>query len=104
MQGFENNNIRIADVARPPAKPVFPNTKLNILLAFLFSTLLAIGAALLQDSLDTTLRDPDEASRFLGADVIGMLPQDRNVSQLAKVPEPETADIRNAGSKPQAEW
>lgn len=92
-EGFENNNIRIADVARPTAKPVFPNTKLNILMAFLFSTLLAIGAALLQDSLDTTLRDPDEASRFLGADVIGMLPQDRKVSQITKIPELEAAEI-----------
>ena len=45
--GFQNNNIRIADVARPPLSPVSPNIRLNIMLAFLFSTLLAIGAALL---------------------------------------------------------
>jgi succinoglycan biosynthesis transport protein ExoP len=44
--GFQNNNIRIADVARPPLHPVFPNVRLNLLLAFLFSTLLAVGAAL----------------------------------------------------------
>ena len=45
--GFQNNNIRIADVARPSLHPVFPNLKLNIILAFLFSTLLAVGAVLL---------------------------------------------------------
>lgn len=55
--GFQNNNIRIADSARPPLRPVFPNVTLNLLLAFLLSTLLAVGAALLQDTLDTTLRD-----------------------------------------------
>jgi capsular exopolysaccharide synthesis family protein len=82
--GFQNNNIRIADVARPPLHPVFPNVKLNILLASLFSTLLAVGAALLQDMLDTTLRDPKEASRFLGADVIGTMPIDRLAAQLPK--------------------
>ena len=43
--GFQNNNIRIADVARPSLKPVFPNMRLNLSLAFLFSTLLAIGGA-----------------------------------------------------------
>jgi succinoglycan biosynthesis transport protein ExoP len=32
--GFQNNNIRIADVARPALHPVFPNIKLNLILAF----------------------------------------------------------------------
>ena len=82
--GFQNNNIRIADLARPPLYPVFPRIRLNILLAFLFSTLLAVGVALLQDTLDTTLRDPKEASRFLGTDVIGTMPIDRLDAQLPK--------------------
>jgi capsular exopolysaccharide synthesis family protein len=82
--GFQNNNIRIADLARPPLHPVFPNIRLNLILAFLFSTLLAVGAALLYDTLDTTLRDPKEASRFLGTDVIGTMPVDRLAAQLPK--------------------
>jgi capsular exopolysaccharide synthesis family protein len=89
--GFQNNNIRIADVARPPLGPVFPNIKLNLILAFLFSTLLAVGAALLQDTLDTTLRDPKEASRFLGTDVIGTMPVDRLAAQLPRAAAPVTA-------------
>jgi capsular exopolysaccharide synthesis family protein len=86
--GFQNNNIRIADVARPPWRQVFPNITLNLLLAFLFSTLLAVGAALLQDTLDTTLRDPKEASRFLGTDVIGTMPVDRRAAELPKSAAP----------------
>jgi len=82
--GFQNNNIRIADIARPPLTPVFPNLKLNLILAFLFSTLLAIGATILLDSLDTTLRDPTEASRFLGTDVIATMPSDRRAAQLPR--------------------
>jgi capsular exopolysaccharide synthesis family protein len=82
--GFQNNNIRIADMARPPLKPVFPNMKFNLLLAFLFSALLAVGAALLQDTLDTTLRDPKEASRFLGTDVIGTMPVDSLAAELPR--------------------
>jgi capsular exopolysaccharide synthesis family protein len=82
--GFQNNNIRIADVARPPLRPVFPNLTLNLLLVFLFSTLLAVGAALLQDTFDTTLRDPKEASRFLGTDVIGTMPVDRLAAKSPK--------------------
>ncbi|PYT24898.1 MAG: hypothetical protein DMG57_27060 [Acidobacteria bacterium] len=45
--GFQNSSIRLADLARPSIKPVFPNMKLNVLLAFLFSTLLGVGAAVL---------------------------------------------------------
>ncbi len=82
--GFQNNNIRIADVARPPVKPVFPDMKLNLVLALLLSILLAIGATILLDSLDTTLRDPGEASRFLGADVIATMPSDRMAAQLPR--------------------
>ena len=89
--GFKDNNIRIADVARPNSTPVYPNIKHNLFLAFFISILLAIGAVLLLDSLDSTLRDPEEASRFLGADVIGTLPLDRNLSPLPKVAEAETA-------------
>jgi capsular exopolysaccharide synthesis family protein len=85
--GFQNNNIRIADLARPPLYPVFPNIPLNLILAFLFSTLFAVGAVLLQDTLDTTLRDPKEASQFLGADVIATMPIDRVIAQLPRVAE-----------------
>jgi succinoglycan biosynthesis transport protein ExoP len=86
--GFQNNNIRIADQARASVKPVFPNFDLNIMLALLFSILLAIGASVLLDSLDTTLRDPKEASRFLGIDVIGSLPVDRTAAHLPKSAAP----------------
>ena len=81
---FKNNNIRIADVARPPRTPVYPNTSRNVLEALLFSTLLAIGAVLMLDLLDTTLRSPDEASRILGTEVIGTLPMDSVAAQRIK--------------------
>lgn len=72
--GFENSEIRIADLARPALKPVFPNVPLNLLLAFLFSALLAVGAAVLSDLLDKTIRDPEQAARTLRTEVIGSLP------------------------------
>ena len=80
--GFQNNNIRPADVARPAASPVVPNLKLNILFALILSPLLAIAVAIIHDSLDTTLRDPEEAGRFLGVDIIGAMPVDRSSALL----------------------
>jgi succinoglycan biosynthesis transport protein ExoP len=71
---FQSSNIRIADPARPAVDPVFPNLKLNLLLAFLFSSLLAVGAAVLSDALDSSIRDPEQIRRMTNAEVIGSLP------------------------------
>ena len=40
----------------------------------MFSTLLAVGAAVLSDVLDNTIRDPEMAQRLLNAEVVGSLP------------------------------
>ncbi|MBI3681359.1 MAG: polysaccharide biosynthesis tyrosine autokinase [Acidobacteria bacterium] len=85
---FQNSSIRIADAARPGVKPVFPNVKLNLALAFLFSTLLALGAAVLSDALDTTIRDPEQVARTLRTEVIGSLPVVKNWrGSLGPVPQ-----------------
>jgi succinoglycan biosynthesis transport protein ExoP len=72
--GFQNSAIRLADPARPAVKPVFPRLALNLLLCFLFSSLVSIGAVFLADALDQSVRDPKQASRMLNMDVIGLLP------------------------------
>jgi capsular exopolysaccharide synthesis family protein len=72
--GFQNSAIRIADLARPAAKAVFPNVPLNILLAFLFSTLFAVGIAVVTDILNNAVRDPEHIARTLSTEVIGTLP------------------------------
>jgi len=84
---FQNNSVRIADPARPAVKPVFPNLKLNVLLAFLFASLLAVGAAVLSDVLDNTVRDPEQVTRMLKAEVVGSLPVVKNwKGRLGPVP------------------
>jgi capsular exopolysaccharide synthesis family protein len=75
---FQNSSIRVADLARPGLRPVFPKMWLNVLLAFLFATFFSVGAAVLNDVLDTTVRDPDQVSRLMNADVIGSLPAVKN--------------------------
>jgi len=71
---FQNSSIRVADLARPGLRPVFPKMWLNVLLAFLFATFFSVGAAVLNDVLDNTVRDPDQVSRLMNAEVIGSLP------------------------------
>jgi capsular exopolysaccharide synthesis family protein len=72
--GFQNSAIRIADLARPAIKPVFPNIPINLALAILFSIILAIAAAILADLLNSAVRDPDQVNRLMKTDVVGLLP------------------------------
>jgi capsular exopolysaccharide synthesis family protein len=80
--GFQNNMVRIADTARPGWKPVFPKIPLNLALAFLFSTLLAFGVAILSDTMDNTIRDPEQVSRTLRTHIVGTLPSVKNPKEL----------------------
>jgi succinoglycan biosynthesis transport protein ExoP len=85
---FQNSSIRVADTARPGLRPVFPRTYLNVLIAFLLSTLIGLGAAVVADLMDTTVRDPEQVSRTLNTQVIGSLPAVKNwkrgVTSLAR--------------------
>ncbi len=71
---FQNSSIRLADSARPALKPVFPDIRLNGLIALLFAAWIAVGAAIFADVLDNTVRDPEEVQRNLKTDVLGSLP------------------------------
>jgi len=71
---FQNSSIRLSDSARPPLRPVFPDQWLNATLALLFSTLLGVGAAVMADVLDNTVRDPEQIQRGLKTQVLGSLP------------------------------
>jgi ATPases involved in chromosome partitioning len=72
--GFQNSSIRIADLARPTAKAVFPNIKLNLVLASFLSMLIAMCAAITTDALNNTVREPEEVAQSMNTQVIGTLP------------------------------
>ena len=99
---FQNSSIRVADPARPGLKPVFPKIWLNGLLAFLFATFLAVGIAVLGDVLDNTVRDPDQVTRLMNADVIGSLPAvkdwRRRLSPMAA--HPNGGQVNGNGASP----
>ena len=72
---FQNNAIRLADMARPGRAPVSPNMILNVFVVLMFSTILAIGAVILSDMLDNRVHDPDSIQRAVNIRVLGMLPE-----------------------------
>ena len=100
--GFQNSSIRVADAARPGLKPVFPIIPLNIGVAFLLSSLMAFGVAIVSDAMDTTIRDPEQVMRTLRTQVVGSLPQVKNWrGQLPTVsPHASGAGMLNENGEP----
>jgi polysaccharide biosynthesis transport protein len=73
--GFENSSIRIAGVAVPAARPVSPDPLLNAALALLFSSLMAVSAAVLAERLDRSLRHPGQIAALFQTEALGCLPR-----------------------------
>ncbi|MGH9720014.1 MAG: GumC family protein [Bryobacteraceae bacterium] len=80
---FQNSSIRIADPARPAARPVYPRLLFNLTLALFASLLIGIAAATVHDLLDNTIRDPEQVARTLSAEVVGTVPEFKNLRPLA---------------------
>jgi capsular exopolysaccharide synthesis family protein len=100
--GFKNDMVRVADSARPGSKPVSPSLLLNLGISFLVSSLLAVGAVIVADQIDTTIKNPEEVAHGLHSRVIGVLPilrKDNAVSApaltLAKVGSTEVTTTHN---------
>lgn len=81
--GFQSSAIRIADIARPPAAPILPRKRMDVMLAFVISLALAICGAILIDVMDTTIRDPEQAARSLDTTVLGALPSVKGFKKLS---------------------
>ncbi|MGC9293558.1 MAG: GumC family protein, partial [Acidobacteriaceae bacterium] len=71
---FQGDSIRLAEQARPPLYPSYPNTRMNALIALAFSGFLAVGFVLLRDALDNTTLNSEEMERQLHTVVLGSLP------------------------------
>jgi polysaccharide biosynthesis transport protein len=72
--GFQNSSIRLADEARPALGPAFPRIWTNAMIACFASLFLGVMVIFLSDSLDHSLRDPDQIQKQLQTVVLGSLP------------------------------
>ena len=71
VAGISADNISIVDPADVPNRPSSPNLILNILIALVLGSALAVGAALALEQIDEGLRDPKDVNRLLGIPLLG---------------------------------
>lgn len=67
-------NARIIDSAIVPKKPIRPNKKLIMALAFVLTFLLGFALVFLYDMLNATIKTPDDVDHKLGVAMLGLVP------------------------------
>ena len=67
-------NARVTDLAATPIKPIKPNKKLIVALAFVASFMFAVMVAFLLKALDNTIKTSYEVETKLGEVMLGLLP------------------------------
>jgi polysaccharide biosynthesis transport protein len=85
---LQNNVIRLADSARPAAKPIFPNWPLIVALSMVFFAVLSAGYFVSAELTDVTAKGADAIEEALGIPVVCALPRVTDVHlRLALGPE-----------------
>ncbi|MDU1312954.1 MAG: Wzz/FepE/Etk N-terminal domain-containing protein [Clostridium septicum] len=73
-----NGNIKIIEQVSLPEKPVSPNKKMNIAIAFLLGIMIGTGLCLLFEFMDNTFKTKEQLERELDIPVIGVIPKVEN--------------------------
>jgi polysaccharide biosynthesis transport protein len=93
---LQNNIIRLADSARPAAKPVFPNWSLIIALYMSLFVAACTVYAISVEMMDVSAKEPDAVEKAFGVPVICALPRVSDMQlRLALGPD----GLRIAGSR-----
>lgn len=70
-----NGNIKVIETVKVPEKPVSPNKKMNIAIAFLLGLMVSIGISFLLEFLDNTYNNKEQLEKELDIPVIGTIPK-----------------------------
>ena len=74
LQSSDASNLTIVETADLPEEPVKPNKKRNFLLSIVLGVFGGVGLAFFLEYLDQTIRNEEDAERFLGYPVIAVVP------------------------------
>ena len=81
------NNVQIIDDATPPGPPANKSLKRNLPIGFVVGLLFGVGLALLIGFIDQTIKNPEQAKRYLDIPVMGVIPK-------TQMPESRSSLIR----------
>jgi capsular exopolysaccharide synthesis family protein len=68
------NNIHLIEAAVEPVAPIRPRTSMNVMVAIVIGLVLGLGLVWLRDTLDSSLKTPEDVEEVLGITFLGLLP------------------------------
>lgn len=74
LEGLKIGNISIIDPAEVPRRPVSPNKRKNLLIAFVLGLFGGVGLCFLLEFLDNTIKGPEEVEKLTGVSSLGVIP------------------------------
>lgn len=82
--------LTVVNPAPLPSAPYAPRPLRNALIGLALGLVLGIAAALIRETLDTTLRDSDEVRRITRATVLGVIPREFDDERLPAATRPHS--------------
>jgi capsular exopolysaccharide synthesis family protein len=74
LANSQGNNVRLMDRAETPTVPFTPRPQRDLMLAVVAGLILAVGLVLAVDSLDDTIKTPEDVTRTLKLPFLGLVP------------------------------
>ena len=74
LGGLRTSNIKVVDRALVPRAPFTPNVRRNLLMALLVGLFGGLGLIFLVESLDNTVKGPEDVEKLAGLPSLGIIP------------------------------
>lgn len=87
--------VSLVQPAVTPEAPTSPRPKLNLALGLLVGLAAGVGASVLRETLDTSIKGPDEAHDLVGAPVLGAIGYDPEAPRKPLVVVTEPSSVRS---------
>lgn len=69
-----NGNVRVIEAVEMPERPISPNKKMNIAIAFLLGLMVSVGLVFLLEYMDNTYKTKEQLEKELEIPVLGIIP------------------------------
>lgn len=72
-------NMRVIDRAQLPKRPIMPRKELNLAIGLMLGLTIGLGLVFFLETLDTTLKTPEDIERKTGLTILGSIPKVKNL-------------------------
>jgi capsular exopolysaccharide synthesis family protein len=84
--GLRSTNIHVVDPALPPLSPVRPRTTLDVAIGLLIGIILGAMMAFIQEALDSSLKNPEDAELLTGSPALAAIPAEAQTRTARLLP------------------